>query len=174
MKEDIENSFPQVINGVCLEIETRSLFHIYDSDVDPRRCHISHFETDDVHFTVNNPDNKAIHFLAIDKCVFDDNGPSRCDFALFTDSIFCFIEIKEVSKMGQRKRAREKAKEQLFTTITEFLNRGFLFDNYILEAIMCFVRNELRPAITATSTDAVVEFEEQFGAKLLIGNSRTF
>ena len=88
MKQAIENAFPQVIKGGCLETETRSLFHIYDSDLDPRRCHISHLETDDVHFTVNNPNNRDIHFLAIDKCIFDDLGPSRCDSALFSNSVF--------------------------------------------------------------------------------------
>ena len=88
MKQAIENAFPQVINGGCLETEKRSLFHIYDSVIDPRRCHISHLETDDVHFTVNNPNNREIHFLAIDKCIFDDLGPSRCDSALFSNSVF--------------------------------------------------------------------------------------
>lgn len=173
MKQALENAFPQVIKGGCLETETRSLFHIYDSDLDPRRCHISHLETDDVHFTVNNPNNVDIHFLAIDKCIFDDLGPSRCDFALFSNSVFCFVEIKDV-KMRGRQKARVNAQKQLSSTISEFLEQGVIFHNLNLEAIICFVHYELYPAITATSIDAVVEFQDQFNARLLIGNSRTF
>ena len=173
MKEAIENSFPQVINGGCLEVETRFLFHIYDSNVDPRHCHISQQETGGIHFTVNNPENDEIHFLAIDKCVFDDLGSSRCDFAVLTNSVFCFIKIKDV-KMRGRQKARINAQKQLSNTINEFLEQGISFANYHLEAIICFVHYDLYPAITATSIDAVVEFEEQFGAELLIGNYRAF
>ena len=173
MKQAIENCFPQILNGDCLTSDTRSIFHIYDSNDDPRRCYIRQKEIDEIHFTVENPDNKNVQFLAVDKCIFDDKGPSRCDFALFTDLTFCFIEIKDVKVRGRQK-ARIRAKNQLLNTIEEFIQRGVRFDDHDLVAIICFVERDLYPSRSAQYIDTIVEFEERFGSKFLITNNFKF
>jgi hypothetical protein len=173
MKEAIESAFPQVITGLCLQTETRSAFYIYDSEVEPRRCYISEKETEKIHFTVYNPASAEVVFLAIDKCIFDDQGPARCDFALFTDSKFCFVEIKDVKTRGRR-RARLQAKDQLISTIDQFIQRGVSFNNQELMAIVCFVKKELYPSISAQYIDTLVEFEDRFGAQFLITNNLSF
>lgn len=173
MQKAIENCFPQILNGDCLAVDKRSKFHIYDSNDDPRRCFVSQNETDEIHFTAINANNKNVQFLAIDKCIFDDQGPSRCDFALFTDLDFCFVEIKDV-KMRGRQKARIRAKNQLLNTIEEFIQRGVGFDTVDLNAIICFVERDLYPSRSAQYNDTILEFEERFGSKFLITNNFAF
>ncbi len=54
MKEAIENVFPQIILGGCLETEVASSFHIFDNSIDPKRCFIKRNDDDPLHFTVIN------------------------------------------------------------------------------------------------------------------------
>ena len=172
MKQSIEMAFPQSIAGDCLIVQSSEEFHIYDRVTHPKRCYIRDDETQVVHFTVVNPQNKDIHFLAIDACLFDEKDEPRCDFAIFDDTVFCFVEIKDI-KGRQRRNARINAQKQLSNTIKQFLNSGIAFSAG-LEAIVCFATEKIYPATTAQSIDAVVEFEQEFGARFLIGNSRTF
>ncbi|MCF2442458.1 hypothetical protein L0657_00720 [Dyadobacter sp. CY345] len=172
MQQAIENSFPQIVGGTCLERLTTS-FEIFDNDSDPRRCYVRKNLNEQVHFAVKNPRNIEIHFLAIDKCIFTDLGPSRCDCAVFTESDFCFLEIKFSKKLGQRKRARETAQKQLQNTIYEFIKANISFHRLQLKAIICIVGNNSYPVARAESLNAVVDFLDKFNAELLVGNEIT-
>ena len=70
MKQFIEKAFPQIIQNTCLEIITDTQFSIYDSE--SGRCLIQKENDGIIHFTVKNPKQKEVGFLAIDKCIFRD------------------------------------------------------------------------------------------------------
>jgi hypothetical protein len=71
VKQLIEKAFPQIIQNTCLEILTDTKFSIYDSE--SGRCFIQKENEGIIHFTVKNPKQKEVGFLAIDKCIFMDS-----------------------------------------------------------------------------------------------------
>jgi hypothetical protein len=173
MKQAIEDSFPHVKGGGCLQTFKKS-FEIYDSDEDPKRCYVRNDINQEIHFAVLNPRNEEINFVAIDSCIFNVKDTRRCDCAVFSSNVFCFLEIKNVS-VKQRRNSRIDAQRQLANTIIEFTNSGISFENHDLEAIVSFgSAKNVYPVGRAQSLNAELEFEERFKAKLLIGNARTF
>ncbi len=182
MKQSIENAFPQVIHGICLEDTKAAEFWIFDES-ETKRCYIRIEPTsDEKHFQVLNISAKNISFLAIDKCMFDDSikRQKRCDFAVFDESVFCFVEIKIV-KAKNRKAERVNMYEQLRMTMQTFVENGVSFGNRKVEAIACFPifdpileESKIYPIFSSRSSDATAEFLQDFNATLLEGNSKTF
>ncbi|RCR65658.1 hypothetical protein [Larkinella punicea] len=171
MKEQIERVFPQTVLNGCLETISDQEFGIYDSET--KRCYRQTDSDGIIHFTVENPAAKSIHFLAIDKCLFDDNDPiERCDFAVFDAKTFVFVEIKETSKAGQRASHNQKAKSQLKATISHFTN-VLSFTSKRLEAYACVGRTEARPTQKASDLNDEFEFA-RLGATLYHGNRKRF
>ncbi|AKD55928.1 hypothetical protein SD10_14485 [Spirosoma radiotolerans] len=119
MIDTIRQTFPKIQENNCLQTLTDSEFCIYDTD--KGRCTIQSDLGGIKHFTIENPTQRNLHFLAIDKCLFlDSDGTQRCDCAVFDSKTFCFIEIKEVDHAARRAEQLRKAKEQLKTTILYF------------------------------------------------------
>ena len=133
---------------------------------------------------------EAVHFLAIDKCLFmDDVQTQRCDCAVFDDLTFCFVEIKTTSSENDRRiaKCRKKASDQLLATILHFKNEMNL-DGCQLEAYVTLVtesstlaRNideleeELlpKPRARANLIEMVVKFDE-IGVALYYDNKKRF
>jgi len=172
MKEVIEAAFPQVLLGNCLEVLTESEFHIFDNEVEPKRCYIKRSNHDPKHFTVNNSLNQEINFLAIDKCVLTDKDKTHCDCAVFTNKQFAFIEISDSKKL-HRNQKRRKAKDQLSQTINHFRDKGIVFSEK-LNAIICFVSKPVFPARSSSQSAASLEYFENYGAILLEGSQLDF
>ncbi|WP_421830769.1 hypothetical protein [Larkinella sp.] len=171
MKEQIEQVFPQTVLNGCLETILDQEFGIYDSET--KRCYRQTNPDGIIHFIVENPAVKPIHFLAIDKCLFDDSDPiERCDFAVFDARTFVFVEIKETSKAGQRATYNQKAKSQLKSTILHFKN-VLTFTVRHLEAYACVGKTESRPARKASDLNDEFEFA-RLGATLYHGNRKRF
>jgi hypothetical protein len=66
--------------------------------------------------TVNNPEQKAVTFTAVDKCVIKDSeetGRGRCDCMLTTDEGLYLVELKDMQYPGWR----GLATQQLESTI---------------------------------------------------------
>lgn len=167
----IKRSFPQTEANACLQTLTVIEFCIYDTDA--RRCVIQDDPDGLKHFTVENPTEREIYFLAIDKCLFfDGDGIQRCDCAVFDSKTFCFIEIKEVDHAAKRSEHYRKAKEQLKTTIQYFQER-LTFTTKRIEAYACVGRTIARPARQATDINEQFEFAEM-GATLYHGNVKRF
>ncbi len=125
-----------------------------------------------MHFTVTNPLQKEVHFLAIDKCVLTDSDKTHCDCAIFDNSQFLFVEISDSKKL-HRNAKRKKAKAQLSQTITHFRENGINFpDN--LNAVICFVGKKVFPVRLASTDQASLAFLIEWGAVLLEGNERKF
>ena len=172
MKQLIEKAFPQIIENTCLEILTDTKFSIYDSE--SGRCFIQKENEGIIHFTVKNPNKKDIGFLAIDKCTFMDyDNIERCDFAVFDNKTFCFIEIKETAR--RKSENSKKARSQLLTTIQEFI-KLIDFGSIRLEAyvVVGLDFSEVKPASKAQDLATTLVFME-FGVTLFHdGNEKKF
>lgn len=173
MRESIENAFPQIITGGCLEVEIAPGFELFDSPVHPQRCFIRRQPEQERHFLVRNPSQKSIHFLAIDKCMLNDDAETHCDCALFDEQTFCFIEMKDAGKRT-RKEHRRKAYQQLKATILLFKNRDVFQGTSAIEAIISFASKDSYPVRTSSSNDAALMFEMECNAKLMEGNEKIF
>jgi hypothetical protein len=173
MKQSIESAFPHVVTGRCLETESALGFELFDNPVPPQRCFIRRNHEQESHFLVRNPSQKPIHFLAIDKCMLNDDAETHCDCALFDEQTFCFIEMKDAGKRT-RKEHRRKAYQQLKATILLFRNREVLLDTTTIEAIISFASKDSYPVRTSSSNDAALMFEMECNAKLMEGNEKIF
>jgi hypothetical protein len=174
MKQSIEISFPQTVEGNCIETVGGN-FEVFDSEIEPKRCYIRRKEGEPAHFSVLNPSQKAVHFLAIDKCILYDDAKKHCDFAVFDDSTFSFVEIKaRHPEHKRRNQDKKKACGQLKETIAYFQEKGIDFQDINLEAIICLTSEETHPVANSESQNAVAEFLFSFNAKLLIGNKKEF
>ncbi|MFK7905189.1 MAG: hypothetical protein AB8B69_08695, partial [Chitinophagales bacterium] len=133
--EQIKKAFVKCVESNCLEIIDKERIEIFDDEIE-KRCFIRQDESQPVHFTILNPSQKEIAFLAIDKCLFsDDDRWAKCDFVVFDDQTFCFVEVKQ-AKANQRKKRRIKAIGQLKATVKVFVE-NIDFESYELEAHIC-------------------------------------
>lgn len=174
MKQSIETTFPQSKIGNCVETEQGD-FQVFDSEIEPKRCHIKRYEEQPAHFKVLNANRKEVHFLAIDKCILYDDAKEHCDFAVFDDATFSFVEIKvRHPEHKRRNQDKKKACRQLKETIAYFQEKGIDFQDINLEAIICLTSEETHPVANSESQNAVAEFLFSFNAKLLIGNKKEF
>ena len=172
MKLFIEKSYPQITQNSCLEILTDLEFSIYDSEMG--RCFIQKEEDSVIHFTVKNPNQKEIGFLAIDKCIFMDNDKiKRCDCAVFDNKTFCFIEIKETN--NRKSENSRKAKEQLLTTIKEFKDK-IDFSDKRLEAyvVVGLDFKKISPASKSQDLLSTLKFERLGVTLFHDGNEKKF
>ena len=172
MKLFIEKAYPQTAQNSCLEILTGLEFSIYDSEIG--RCFIQKEEDEIIHFTIKNPNQKEIGFLAIDKCIFMDNDKiKRCDCAVFDNKTFCFIEIKETNQ--RKSENRRKAKEQLLTTINEFKDK-IDFSDKRLEAyvVVGLDFKKISPASKSQDLLSTLKFERLGVTLFQDGNEKKF
>lgn len=168
MKQNLIKTFPRIEEKNCL-IETVELFFgIFDCPVE-KKCRLQRDPNGIIQFGVENPRTKVIGFLAIDGCVISQkDNLERCDFAVFDNKCFCFVELKISSKGGKR-----KPKDQLLSTINHFKNK-LNFSTKRIEAYCC--QDEFiapKPASLATKLDEMVEFEQQ-GISLFYGTKKRF
>lgn len=101
---------------------------------------------------VANARGRLIQLVAIDKCLYDDADPSRCDCALICDEEIQFVEFKH----GNSRRRTDRVKEcipQLAATITEFHRRQIIPAGCTVRAVACVGFTEQRPP-RAASTEA--------------------
>ena len=175
MIEQIANAFPHSGANKCHEIQKGAEFHIYDSDEGKSKiCE----NEEPHHFSVVNPNEKSISFLAIDKCLISDSerGMGRCDCAVFDDSTFCFVEIKAITTENANSidAHRKKSRDQLLNTIRRFKS-VLNFHNFQIEAFIAIGPANtptLQKALT-TDLNTKVKFEE-IGAIFYKGNVKRF
>ncbi len=169
MSKDLISAF---LEGDCLKIETSLEFSIADGEANTGRCYIVNAEETEGQFKVSNPRGKEIYFLAIDKCLLDDqDNLERCDFAIFDESTFCFVEIKETRR--RRGKVREKAIQQLEATINYF-KQHIDFEDYRLEAIIYLVSRGAYPAADTNKEKMKARFATKLETLLLEGNHKAF
>ncbi|MCY7352888.1 MAG: hypothetical protein LH606_19890 [Cytophagaceae bacterium] len=169
MKRLIEEAFP--VAFPCLETHNDTCFGVIDP-LGNKKCFVSTSPDETAHFKVLNPSAKQIHFLAIDHCLASSSDPQRCDFALFDEVTFCFVEIKETNRPQQRAKHRQRAKEQLLETIQWFQTK-IDFSEKSVEAHLCVGRLSPRPKLASQDAAAVLRFAI-LGVILYDDNEQTF
>ena len=180
MKQLIETTFP-CQTGNCIETRNETIFWVdeYPDEIEFDRNRKKSFvviETqDDLLFTVKNQTKKDVHFLAIDQGIFwgtQEYKLGRCDFALFDDTRFCFIENKDVN-LKHRGEERNSAIVQLSETIMKF-KEHINFGNYILEAQISFKAKRIFPRQRSLNQQKSAEFFDETGAELFENNDIEF
>jgi hypothetical protein len=181
VKQLIETTFP-CQTGNCLETRNETIFWVdeYPDEIEfgkNRKKSFVLIETeDDLLFTVKNPTQKVVHFLSIDQGIFDGTkvySKGRCDFALFDDIRFCFIENKIVT-LRHRSKERIEAYKQLKETIVKF-KEHLDFGHYQIEAQISFKSNrKIYPRQSSSNQDVAKEFDDELAVALFENNDIEF
>jgi hypothetical protein len=194
IKEYLLNSFDK-LNDV-LEIELRDEFSIIDhkgqafiiGNINPEnntftiwqngKC-ITENDFDDTKvFNIKNA--KVVGFIPIDGKsglvrILKVDEESHCDFVLFDENDFCFVELKlNATSLGERaiRENRQKAIKQLKNTIALFdqkLDKNY--GNLELEAYVC--TPETYPKANASWQELALDFLEEVGVRIFEQNEKT-
>lgn len=170
MNDKIKKSFLTCVSNDCLEITNSPELHI--NDPTESKCQI--LSSEEIHlsnFHIINQNRKDLSFLSIDKCVFNDNSHKKCDFAIFDEKTFCFVEIKDTDKRCTVH--KRKSISQLKTTITKFIS-CIDFSGYDIEAIISWRYRPFRPASSTLMQSSKLDFSLSLNTKLLEGNQKEF
>ena len=84
---------------------------------------------------VLNPEQRQIHFLAIDKCLYDDGDDERCDCALIINQQLHFIEFK--TSQADRNTGPGECIRQLAASICDFYDRQIIEPGETVFAYAC-------------------------------------
>jgi hypothetical protein len=182
VKQLIETTFP-CQTGNCIETRTETIFWIDEYPkkepipIDIRGKSFVLIKTDDeLLFTVKNPNRKDIHFLAIDQGIFDGTKEyklGRCDFALFDETRFCFVENKNVT-LKHRGKERIEVYRQLKETIIKF-RENLDFGDYKIEAQISFKSSrKIYPRKSSSNQDMEKEFDDELAVALFENNDIEF
>ena len=129
-------------------------------------------------FSVSNPKRRYINLLATDHCFFPASDyEEKCDFVIFDDIYFCFVELKlNVNPRNAANNIR-KARGQLGTTLTffrdSFSQKSKRFFNYNLEAYIV-MKTHTYPKHSAGKQGRRVRFQDEYGVKLFEQNFKEF
>jgi hypothetical protein len=177
VKQLIETTFP-CQTGNCIETRNEAIFWVdeYPSkEPIPKEIRGKSFTLlktdDDKLFTINNPSQKEITFVAIDAGIFTDNSP-KCDFTLFDNQRFCFVECKD-SVAKQRSKERNGAFIQLKATIIKFKEK-LDFGSYKIEAQVSMKARMVFPRKSSSREDMVKEFDDELAVALFENNDIEF
>lgn len=173
MKQQLE-TFLSADKKNCLtstQVEIFSVAEECKSEGQKGKCYLIENAEEGI-LKVANSSKKAIFLLAIDDCIFSSADPSRCDCAVFDNKKFYFVEIKD-SSMRQRQGDRKDACSQLKNSL-EFFTQQFDFEDYQLNAVICFRFQKRYPATMTTRQQDKVDFWDSFKANLLEGNEIQF
>ena len=168
MLDSIPAQFENCIPNNCLSTVTHNSFKVFDRENDCCYICTENEPKSLCYFTVNNPTNKPLNFLAIDKCTLTGDKDKKCDCAIFDNSLFYFIEMKTASSASRSKR-RGDAYMQLKSTIGIFKER-INFDNYEILALISFGQSYTIPRTNSTHMGRRKELFDLYRAKLVEGN----
>lgn len=120
---------------------------------------------------VNNQAHKTINVVKTDKCLFT-NDVSKCDCLLFNDEKFYIVEIKSSGK-NTRGEQRNRAVEQLGSTLKILRDAAINLDNFSVKAVICFKSIGRYPVKTSLLSKQAT-FKEQYSVNLEEGNTIEF
>lgn len=100
MIERVRASFAAQLSATahCLQELTHSEFHVHDPHAEREGSGPCYVVTTgllakaDLH--VRNAERRAVHFIAIDHCLYDNSNPSKCDCAMVSGDKIYFVEFK--------------------------------------------------------------------------------
>lgn len=186
LEEQLINAFKdKPISQKCLKKTNSPMLGVLDPPKDP--CELLEKDNPkfkDAQFEIENLNERDLCFLAIDQCVLPKKGGKRCDFAIFSENEFVFVELKLITSTNPKtvKQRHEYARTQLESTISIFSDKNInLSDykkNYKLFAVVS-VLLDLNPPVTkkpvpAASQNMMIYAEENMGIIWAEGHSYTF
>ena len=172
---DFNTPFPHCDPNQCLQVEAANKFVVIDTPAGKSTIYkgdtsLLQFP----YFTVYNPAEKNIYFLAIDECIYFAKDGKKCDFAVHDENIICFVEIKLAAGNANTRRAKKKdAILQLKTSINDFTQKVNLTP-LKLEACLCVGYKTAAPRTKASSQGNAKDFIDNFNTELFEGNEMTF
>ncbi|QTA85421.1 hypothetical protein [Desulfonema magnum] len=175
MDKTLERIFPGMTDNECLKIISDILFYVYDNpDTDQAFATVTEPE-EHQNFRITNPACKPVRVLSVDHCLFSDDSFKKCDFVLYDEAAFCFVELKAVHRdvHKKRKNAKRYAEKQLLATIELFRKELGNFGGRDLEAYLCVGYRTGRPSILSRSQRAKRDFV-RLGVKLYDGCRKEF
>ncbi len=172
MIEAIKTAFPACVANDCLSYTEADVVEIFEDEKE-KRCYLQKPSTEPVHFTVFNPNEKPITFLAIDQCMLTDADVERCDCALFDEGKILFLELKTGGKRKNRKALVQKAKSQLKTTIKHF-SENIDLTKVEKQAIVNVGYSQEQPKLQPGIQAARLKFQEELDTYFDITESTTF
>ena len=118
---------------------------------------------------VLNPNSSDIYHISIDACFLTpQNGYNgrKCDFVIFNDRVFCFVELKSnaESKKNVPKNLKD-ARAQLGATITFFDDNKIDFSRHDLKAYI-IMKNKLYPQDQASIKQRRKKFFDDYEVDL--------
>lgn len=188
MKEIMLQFFPNL--EACIETHLQS-FGVKDEQTDEKPAftvmltleEMDYFKNADfpkpthLDFLVENNTKQNVHFVAIDACLLHKEMGGQCDFAIFDEKTFAFVDIKDV-KTNQRRYVKEKAISQLKNTFDIFMAKGISFEKQEMYAIIGFTfqqsYTQSHPKAKSNRAADLLFFEDNYKATLLEINTFEF
>ncbi len=169
---DFDLAFEQCGKNKCVDLTHSREFYVAEKE-DKRSYLVYNPCPEYPHFSVLNPNEKEITMVAVDSCIYDPRDDERCDFVLYSQDVFCYVELKRGFDPKLIVEKYDKAINQLIETISTF---RYLFDygERVIEAYPCVGYNSCVPQCSASSMAHIKLFEDRFDVDLCAGNQRTF
>ena len=116
------------VGSLCVTSHQHTRFVVHDPpSPSPEPCRVlvetARSRSD---FEVINPQQREVHLVAIDKCLYTYGGPeTRCDCALLIQEQSIFIEFKDVHSENRSGNASD-CLDQLAASIDDFFGRQII------------------------------------------------
>lgn len=172
MVDEIRNTFGGQRTNSCLSSDRRTKFYIAENDNTSQSYIVPSAETSvdvDKCLVVLNPDSTEIFHLSIDACFLTQQhgyNEEKCDFVVFNDGLFCFVELKSNAESEKRVLVNlEKARRQLGATINFFDDYEVDFSNHFLRAYIV-LKNKLYPQDQASMKERRKKFFDDYEVDL--------
>lgn len=171
MVEQLKEIFGSIRTDSCISSDDREKFYITENErtacsyiVDKNeKCEL------DECFIIRNISKKQIHHLSVDACFLTPEygyEGSKCDFAVFDNEKFCFVELKTNAYSEKRVESTLKiARKQLITTINYFKEKEVDFSEYSLEAYIV-LKDNLYPNTSADKQRRKINFYDKCEVEL--------
>jgi|WetSurMetagenome_2_1015567.scaffolds.fasta_scaffold220065_1 hypothetical protein len=165
----------------CIEISNEKEILVVDDDDKHISCIVTAGDFDDKCFHAINPNSQEIILLSIDHNLIKNNKGVIADCAVFSTSVFSFVEFKANAEGHSQKAidgTYQKAIKQLTETLNLFIRLIKKAHSDLLEAagdVNChIVVNQKFPRTNAMENECIIRFMEENHVELSFEPSQKF
>lgn len=155
-----------LIDSCCHKSITNGEYFIWDNPETKKGEFIN--ETDSWTLKVTNSTKEDVHFVQVEDCIMNQST-KQCDWVLFDDGDFYFVEAKDV-RPASRKKERANAKEK-FTSVVKFFEQYKNSQNRTKFAVLNFRSSRL---LRAASQANLLWYQKELGLEYLETNYLEF
>ena len=180
MIDRVRTSFAAQLSAAagCLQGFAHPEFHVHDPHAEREGsgpCYIvttGMLAKADLH--VRNAGRHAVHFIAIDQCLYDNSNPSKCDCALVSGDKIYFIEFKNSENQVDATIPKANTNpgdclSQLAASIRDFYDRRIITPRQTVYAYASVGYPRSRPQNGAHHSDQLASLQQ----KIQQGGART-